>query len=71
MTFGFSDTVQWCIGEHVIAQSGDQCVSGSWVFAHQSEVSVYTLNDDNRMPYDIFHLPGCHHWPDFRDFITG
>ena len=44
MTFGFRDTVQWRFGEHVIAQSGDQCVPGSWVFVRQSEVCIsYSL----------------------------
>lgn len=41
MTFGFRDTVQWRIGGQVIAQSGDQCVPGSWVFVHQSEVCIF------------------------------
>jgi len=38
LTLGFGETLQWRLGEHVIAQSGDLCRPGSWVFIRQSEV---------------------------------
>jgi hypothetical protein len=38
VTLGYRDSFHWHSGEHVIAQSGDECAVGSWVFVSHNEV---------------------------------
>jgi hypothetical protein len=47
LTLGFHETLQWRLGEHIIAQSGDQCVPGSWVFVRQSQVCMNSQMQQN------------------------
>jgi hypothetical protein len=44
LTLGFRETLQWRLGEHIIAQSGDRCVPGSWVFVRRSQVCIKLFN---------------------------
>jgi hypothetical protein len=40
VTLGQQNFPLWRLGTHVIAQSGDQCVPGSWIFVRDAEVRV-------------------------------
>jgi hypothetical protein len=40
VTFRYLDSTQWRFGEYVIAQSGDKCAVGSWVFVRHDEVQI-------------------------------
>lgn len=54
VTLGFLDSVQWCFGERVIAQSGDECSVGSWVFIQHGEVCTGNKNINLNSTADLF-----------------
>jgi len=54
-TLGFQPSDQWRLGKHVIAQSGDQCVLGSWVFARHFEVCSSCTQVICRKIFTIFN----------------
>jgi len=66
MSLGYRDTLWWCIGAYVVAQSGDKCVSGSWVFVWQSQVHWHAVCSANSMGI-IFTFKADHcSWPHLR-----
>lgn len=43
-TFGFPNQLKWRPGVYVVAQSGDECKVGSWIFVRQPEVRAVCHN---------------------------
>ena len=65
LTFSFQETHQWLLGEHVIAQSGDRCIPGSWVFVRQSEVCSHcnlTMTTSLTVSSVGYNLYWAHFW---------